>query len=142
MPPASTGQKIGFATALLVATVLLSRVLGFLRDAVIAALFGATGATDAFYAAGTIPGGAFFGRRYGIASLAWGTLAGAMIGPFGIMFVAAWRAGMRYRPSLALRHPEFREWLLASIPLMLGVSLVMADDWFIRYFAAGNVGAI
>src|SRR5438067_2780840 len=55
MPPASTGQKIGFATALLVATVLLSRVLGFVRDAVIAALFGATGATDAFYAAFTIP---------------------------------------------------------------------------------------
>jgi putative peptidoglycan lipid II flippase len=265
MPAASTGQKLGFATALLVLTVLLSRLLGFLRDAVIAALFGATGATDAFYAAFTIPdflnyivaggtlsitlipiytrhlekndeeggnrvvsiiatvmtivvvigivaleyatpqvtasylhklrkehlelaisltrillpaqlffylgglaaatlfarrrfvaaslapllynlgtivGGAIFGRRYGIAALAWGTLAGAMIGPFGVMFVAAWRAGFRYRPSLALRHPEFREWLLASIPLMLGVSLVMADDWFIRYFAAANVGAI
>ena len=55
MPAASTGQKLGFAAALLVLTVLLSRVLGFLRDAVIAALFGATGATDAFYAAFTIP---------------------------------------------------------------------------------------
>ncbi|MDB4967488.1 MAG: integral rane protein MviN [Myxococcales bacterium] len=265
MPAASTGQKIGFATALLVLTVLLSRLLGFLRDAVIAALFGATGQTDAFYAAFTIPdflnyivaggtlsitlipiytrhlekddepggnhvlgiiatimalvviagivvleyltpqitarylhrlrkedldlaisltrillpaqlffylgglaaatlfsrrrfvavslaplvynlgtivGGALFGRRYGITSLAWGTLAGAIVGPFGIMFVAAWRAGLRYRPSLALRHPEFREWLYASIPLMLGVSLVMADDWIMRYFAAANLGAI
>src|SRR3981081_3358620 len=55
MPPASPGQKIGLAPALLVFTVLLSRVLGFLRDAVIAALFGANGATDAFYAAFTIP---------------------------------------------------------------------------------------
>ena len=265
MPESSTTRRLGLAAALLVFTVLLSRVLGFLRDAVIAALFGATGATDAFYAAFTIPdwlnyiiaggtlsitfipiytrhlknddeaggnrvlsiivtvmavvvlvgivgfeyatpalyarflhkmkpenlelaigltrillpaqiffylggiagatlfsrkrfvaasmapllynlgtivGGALFGRRYGISSLAWGTLAGAIVGPFGIMVVAAWRAGMRYRPTANVRDPEFREWLWASIPLMLGVSLVTADDWFIRFFAAADVGAI
>ena len=261
----STTRKLGFAAALLVMTVLLSRLLGFVRDAVVAALFGATGATDAFYTAFTVPdwlnyivagamlsitfipiytrhlnddttdegdrvlsiiatimtlvvvggvvvlewytpqllsgymrklrpadlqlcitltrillpaqlffylgglagatlfarqrfvaastaplvynlcailGGALFGRRYGIVSMAWGTLAGAVIGPFGVMVVAAWRAGMRYRPSLALGHPEFREWLWASLPLMLGVTLVGADDWVIRYFAAADVGAI
>ena len=265
MSESSTSRKLGLAAALLVFTVLLSRVLGFVRDAVIAALFGATGATDAFYAAFTIPdwlnyiiaggtlsitfipiytrhlkandeaggnrvlsiiatvmtvvvvvgivllewftpqlagsylrklhpdhlalaiqltrillpaqlffylggiagatlfsrkrfvaasmapllynlgtivGGALFGRRYGISSLAWGTLAGAIVGPFGIMAVAAWRAGMRYRPTANVREPEFREWLWASIPLMLGVSLVTADDWFIRFFAAADVGAI
>jgi putative peptidoglycan lipid II flippase len=265
MSEASTTRKLGLAAALLIFTVFLSRVLGFMRDAVIAALFGATGKTDAFYAAFTIPdvlnyfvaggtlaitfipiytrhlkaedeaggnrvlsiiatimtlvvvigivvlewftpeltasylrklrpqdlglavsltrillpaqlffylgglssatlfsrkrfvaaamapliynlgiivGGALFGRRFGIASLAWGALAGAIVGPFGVMSVAAWRAGMRYRPSLAVRDREFREWILASIPLMLGVSLVMADDWFIRFFAAADVGAI
>ena len=41
-----------------------------------------------------------------------------------------------------MRDRGFREWLLASIPLMLAVTLVTADDWFIRYFAAGNLGAI
>src|SRR5438034_10006895 len=51
----STTRKLGFAAAVLIVTVLASRVLGFVRDAVIAALFGATGATDAFYAAFTIP---------------------------------------------------------------------------------------
>ncbi|MCA1663382.1 MAG: hypothetical protein LC659_03785, partial [Myxococcales bacterium] len=55
MPASTTTRKLGLAAALLVFTVLLSRVLGFLRDAVIAALFGATGRTDAFYAAFTIP---------------------------------------------------------------------------------------
>src|SRR5437868_910028 len=55
MPDASTTRRLGLAAALLVFTVFLSRLLGFLRDAVIAALFGATGATDAFYAAFTIP---------------------------------------------------------------------------------------
>jgi putative peptidoglycan lipid II flippase len=262
---ASTTRKLGFAAALLVVTVLLSRVLGFVRDAVIAALFGATGKTDAFYAAFTIPdwlnylvagsalsitfipiytrhlsrgdeaegdrvfsiisttmaliviagiivleicaptlvssylhklrhqdlelaitltrillpaqlffyigglasatlfsrhrfvaasmapllynlgiiaGGALFGRRFGIASLAWGALVGAFVGPFLVQLVAAVRAGLRWRPSLRVTHPEFKEWLLLSLPLMIGVSLVTADDWFIRYFAAADVGAI
>jgi putative peptidoglycan lipid II flippase len=49
---------------------------------------------------------------------------------------------MRYRPTANVRDPEFREWLWASIPLMLGVSLVAADDWFMRFFAAADVGAI
>ncbi|MCU1282258.1 MAG: integral rane protein MviN, partial [bacterium] len=265
MPDASTTRKLGLAAALLVFTIFLSRVLGFVRDAVIAALFGANGTTDAFYAAFTIPdvlmylvaggtlsitfipiytrhlkagdeaggnrvlsiiatlmtvvfvigiivleyltpaltksylhklrpqdislavgltrillpmqlffylggiasatlfarkrfvaasmsplvynlgiivGGAAFGRRFGIASLAWGALAGAAVGQFGVLVFAAWRAGMRYRPSLALRDPGLREWLLASVPLMLAVTLVTADDWFIRYFAAADLGAI
>ncbi|HEY2743228.1 MAG TPA: murein biosynthesis integral membrane protein MurJ [Polyangia bacterium] len=265
MPESSTTRRLGLAAALLVFTVFLSRVLGFLRDAVIAALFGATGRTDAFYAAFSIPdwlmyvvaggtlsitfipiytrhlraddeaggnrvlsviatvmtivlvigivvveyftpalterylgklhpehidlaitltrillpaqlffylggiasatlftrkrfvavsmaplvynagiivGGAVFGRRFGIASLAWGALAGAAVGQFGILVVAAWRAGMRFRPSLAVRERGFREWLLASIPLMFAVTLVSADDWIMRYFAAADVGAI
>lgn len=265
MATASTTRRLSFAAALLVFTVLLSRVLGFIRDAVIAALFGATGSTDAFFAAFTIPdwlmylvaggtlsvtfipiytrhlrsgnesggnrvlsiiatvmapvliggivalelatptlaasylrklshdqlelaihltrillpaqlffylggiasatlfsrqrfvaasmapliynlgiivGGALFGRRFGISALAWGALIGAVVGPFAVVVVAAWRAGMRYRPILAVRDAGFREWLLASIPLMIGVSLVTADDWFIRYFAAADVGAI
>jgi len=265
VPESSTTRRLGLAAALLIFTVFLSRVLGFLRDAVIAALFGATGQTDAFFAAFTIPdwlmyivaggtlsitfipiytrylkadderggnrvlsiiattmtiviiagivvveyftpqlttrylhklhpqhiqlaihltrillpaqlffylggiasatlftrkrfvavsmaplvynlgiivGAAAFGRRFGITSLAWGALAGAAVGQFGILVVAAWRAGMRYRPSLAVRDRGFREWILASIPLMAAVTLVSADDWIMRYFAAADVGAI
>ncbi|HZS37685.1 MAG TPA: murein biosynthesis integral membrane protein MurJ [Polyangia bacterium] len=261
----STTRKLGLAAAIFIAAVLLSRVLGFARDAFVAAAFGANGATDAFYAAftlpdvlnylvaggtlsitfipiytrhltsgderegnrvfsiiattmllvlvagvialevwtpelagrylkklqpkdlqlaieltrillpaqicfylgglasatlmarhkfvaaamaplaynaGTIAGGALLGRQLGAASLAWGTLAGALVGPFAIQMVAAWRAGLRYLPSLRVRHAEFREWLWLSLPLMIGVSLVTFDDWIIRYFAAGDVGAI
>ncbi len=36
----------------------------------------------------------------------------------------------------------FREWVRLSIPLMLGVSLVSADDWILRYFASGGAGDI
>jgi putative peptidoglycan lipid II flippase len=41
-----------------------------------------------------------------------------------------------------VRNPAFREWVRLSIPLMLGVSLVTADDWILRYFASGAVGDI
>jgi putative peptidoglycan lipid II flippase len=265
VPDSTTSRKLGFAAALLVATVLLSRVLGFLRDAIIAAIFGANGATDAFYAAFTIPdilnylvaggtlaitfipiytrhltagseaegnrvfsiiatamgillvvsivalelatpaiahaylhkmrpenletaisltrillpaqlffyvgglaaatlysrhrfvaaaiapliynlgtilGAAFLGRRMGVAGMAWGTISGCIVGVFGLQVIAAGRAGLRYSPSLRLGHPEFKEWVLLTLPLMIGVQLVMADDWFIRYFAAGDAGAI
>src|SRR5207248_6985538 len=36
----------------------------------------------------------------------------------------------------------FREWVWLSIPLMLGVSLVAADDWIMRYFGNGLAGDI
>ena len=49
---------------------------------------------------------------------------------------------MGYRPSFDVRHPAFRQWVKLSIPLMLGVSLVTADDWILRYFASGGVGDI
>ncbi len=44
--------------------------------------------------------------------------------------------------SFDTRNPAFREWVRLSIPLMLGVSLVTADDWILRYFASGVAGDI
>lgn len=265
MADRSAAQKLGTATALLVGTVFLSRVLGFARDAYIAWAFGADGRTDAFYAAFTIPdmlnylvaggtlsitfipiytrhlaagtepdgnrvfsiiattmglavaasvvalewlapdllalylhglrpeslslavtltrillpaqlffylgglaaatlfarhrfiavawaplvynlgtilGGLLLKPALGVASLAWGTLAGALVGPFVIQLFAARRAGLRYRARIDLGDREFHKWLGRSIPLMLGVSLVTADEWILRYFAASDLGAI
>jgi putative peptidoglycan lipid II flippase len=51
----STGQRMGLAAVLLGASILMSRILGFLREAIIAYLFGAKEATDAYYAAFTLP---------------------------------------------------------------------------------------
>jgi putative peptidoglycan lipid II flippase len=39
-------------------------------------------------------------------------------------------------------NPAFREWVKLSVPLMLGVSLVTADDWILRHYAASGVGDI
>src|SRR6266581_2786538 len=94
------------------------------------------------YNGGIILGGLLFSRRIGIASLAYGAVAGAFIGIFLINAIGAARVGIGYRISFDVRNPAFREWVRLSIPLMLGVSLVTADDWILRYFASGGVGDI
>lgn len=48
-------RRMGLATALMVASVLLSRIIGFVREVIIAAQEGATGNTDAYFAAFTLP---------------------------------------------------------------------------------------
>jgi putative peptidoglycan lipid II flippase len=94
------------------------------------------------YNMGIIVGGILLARRFGVASLAYGALAGAFLGPFFINVIGAGRTGIKYKPSFDFRHPGFVEWLAMSIPLMLGVSLVAADDWIMRHFASGGAGDI
>jgi putative peptidoglycan lipid II flippase len=87
-------------------------------------------------------GGVVGGRHFGIASLAYGALMGSFAGPFLASVIGAVRIGTGYRPSFDVRNPAFREWVRLSVPLMLGVSLVTADDWILRHYAAGGVGDI
>lgn len=89
-----------------------------------------------------ILGGVLLGRRLGIASLAYGALAGSFIGPFLVNAIGAAQVGTGYRPSFDIGNKAFREWVRLSIPLMLGVSLVTADDWILRYFASAGAGDI
>src|SRR5579862_5599053 len=89
-----------------------------------------------------IAGGVIGGRHLGIASLAYGALAGAFVGPFLASVIGAARIGTGYRPSFDIRNSAFREWVKLSIPLMLGFSLVTVDDWILRYYASGGIGDI
>ena len=89
-----------------------------------------------------IAGGVVAGRRMGIASLAFGALVGSVAGPFLINAIGAAKIGTGYHFSFDVKNPAFREWVRLSIPLMLGVSLVTADDWILRYFASSGVGDI
>jgi len=94
------------------------------------------------YNAAIILGGVLFSHRLGISSLAYGAFAGALLGAFLINAVGAARVGLRYHITFDVRNSAFREWIRLSIPLMLGVSLVTADDWILRYFASSSVGDI
>src|SRR6202050_4618010 len=89
-----------------------------------------------------ILGGVLAGHHFGIASLAYGALAGSIAGPFLASVIGAARIGTGYRPSFDVTNPAFREWVKLSVPLVLGVSLVTADDWILRHYASGVVGAI
>lgn len=87
-------------------------------------------------------GGVIAGRSLGIASLAYGALIGSIAGPFLASVIGAAKIGTGYRPSFDIGNPAFREWVRLSIPLMLGVSLVTADDWILRHYASSGIGDI
>jgi putative peptidoglycan lipid II flippase len=89
-----------------------------------------------------ILGGVVAGRHFGIGALAYGALAGSIAGPFLASVIGAARIGTGYKPSFDVTNPAFREWIKLSVPLMLGVSLVTADDWILRHYAASGVGDI
>jgi putative peptidoglycan lipid II flippase len=89
-----------------------------------------------------ILGGVLFSHRLGIASLAYGAVVGQFVGPFLINAIGAAWAGTGFRISFDISNPAFREWVKLSIPLMLGFSLVSADDWILRHFASGSTGDI
>jgi len=94
------------------------------------------------YNAFIILGGVLGGRHLGVASLAYGALVGSFAGPFLASVIGAAKIGTGYKPSFEVRNPAFLEWVKLSVPLMLGVSLVAADDWILRHYAASGVGDI
>ena len=89
-----------------------------------------------------ICGGVLLRERLGIDSLAWGALAGALLGPLLLPLAGARHSGLHYFFQLRLRHPGFREWLRLTWPLMVGVTLVSADDWIMQPLAAHLHGLI
>jgi putative peptidoglycan lipid II flippase len=94
------------------------------------------------YGLGTIVGGMLLVRRIGVSSLALGTVAGAICGPFLLNWYFARRVGVRYRIILDWHDEGLREWFRLSLPLMIGVSLVTVDNWIIGHFASKIGGAV
>lgn len=98
--------------------------------------------TPLIYNLGIIVGAVFLSHRFGIYSVAYGVLAGVILGPAALTAFGAFREGLHYQPILNLRHPAFLEWLRLTFPLMIGVSLVTADKWILSFFASQDVGGI
>ncbi len=94
------------------------------------------------YNVGIVLGGVLLGPQMGVAGLAVGALAGCIAGPFLINAIGAAKAGVRYRPSWETSDAGFREWVSMTIPLLLGVTLVSADEWILRVIASGGAGDI
>jgi putative peptidoglycan lipid II flippase len=98
--------------------------------------------TPIIYNLGIIFGGVLLSHRFGIESLAFGVLAGSFVGSAVLNSAGAFRSGLRFYPIFNLRHPAFVEWLRLSLPLMIGVSLAMADKWILSYFATADAGGL
>jgi putative peptidoglycan lipid II flippase len=98
--------------------------------------------TPLIYNAGIILGALLLHRQLGIYSLAWGVLGGVIVGSALLNSLGAFRTGLHYHPVVNFRSPAFREWFRLSLPLMIGVSLVMFDNYFLSYFASTREGGI
>ncbi|MBV8673632.1 MAG: virulence factor MviN [Acidobacteriaceae bacterium] len=144
---------VGFSTAKALLCTRLTRILlpaqlCFLAGGVLGAVllvrkqFAVQAISPLIYSLGTILGGVFFARAIGIESLAIGTVAGALCGPLLMNAIWAHRTGVRVRPILDWSNPGLHEWARMSIPLMLGVSLVTADNWIMNRFASHTGGTI
>jgi putative peptidoglycan lipid II flippase len=85
---------------------------------------------------GVILGGWLLAPRFGIAGFAVGLLVGNFFGFFVLQVIAVWRLGGRFRANLDLQHPGFRLFLRLAVPLMLALSVVVTDDWYLRWFGS------
>ena len=94
------------------------------------------------YNGGIILGAFLFHRWLGVTSLAVGVFGGMLVGYGLLNSIGAFRTGLRYRFVVGFRDPAFLEWLKLSLPLMIGVSLVMFDRQFLNYFASTREGGI
>ncbi len=94
------------------------------------------------YNPGIILGALLLHRRLGVSSLAYGVFAGMFVGYGVLNTFGAFHSGLRYRPIVGFRHPAFLEWFRLSLPLMIGVSLVMFDGIFLKYYASLHEGGI
>jgi putative peptidoglycan lipid II flippase len=136
------------ALCVLLTRILLPAQLFFFAGGVFGAVllvrkqFSVQAVTPLIYGMGTIVGGLLLVKRMGVSSLALGTLAGAVCGPFLLNWFFAHRAGTRYKFILDWHDEGLREWVRMSLPLMAGVSLVSADTWIIAHFASTTSGAV
>ncbi len=77
------------------------------------------------------------------AGFIWGALIGAAVGNFALQIIGARRVGLRWLPGTPLRHPDLAQYLVLALPLMLGQSIAVLDEQFVRIFGQwGGEGAI
>jgi putative peptidoglycan lipid II flippase len=95
--------------------------------------FAAQAAAPLLYNACIIAGGLGLAPGLGVEGFAWGALAGSFLGNFLVGFV-----DLRRRLALRLRvapfDPGFLRYLAVAAPLMLGLTLLVVDEWYERWF--------
>jgi putative peptidoglycan lipid II flippase len=94
------------------------------------------------YSLGIIAGG-LIGAQFGWGAdgFAWGVLWGSILGPFALPLYGCIRSNMRWYPLLSLRSEDLKHYLWLSVPIMIGFSIVVVDEWIVKnqasYLAPG-----
>lgn len=83
-----------------------------------------------------VAGGLLLGPSLGAEGFAWGVLVGSALGPFGLPLAGAIRHGLRWQPVFAPRDRDFKRYILLSLPVMLGFSVVVLDDMVVKHHAS------
>jgi putative peptidoglycan lipid II flippase len=86
--------------------------------------------TSVVYNASIILGGLIGGAEHGAWGFVWGVLVGSVLGPFGLPLIGCLRMGLRYRFMLRWTQ-DLKAYLWRSLPIMLGFSVVVVDDWLL-----------
>ncbi len=98
------------------------------------------------YNLGIIGGGLVLGGRYGMQGFAWGVLAGGFAGNFVLQYFGARKCGLQFRPAFSCLHPDVKKYLVLSIPLMLGMTMIFSTEILFKFFGsflpAGNISGL
>lgn len=131
--------------------ILPSQIFFFMGGLIIGTLqarqhFLAPGLGPIIYNIAIICGGLFLAVSLGITGLTWGALTGAFLGNFLLQVIVARKMGIRFKPSLNLRHPGVVKVGKLALPVILGLSLpyvdVMVNFWFGAFLRPGDVAAL
>ncbi len=76
----------------------------------------------------------YFGIADNMSGFCYGVLIGAFIGAFLLPFYAVAKNGLTLK--FMLKHKDFKKFIFLALPLMLGQSIVILDEQFIRIFGS------
>ncbi len=81
-------------------------------------------------------------RARGMEGFCWGVLVGSFIGNFLLPLLAV-KSGGGLNIRLSVFHPGLKKYFLVALPLMIGQSITVVDEQFVRIFGSlAGVGAI
>lgn len=88
------------------------------------------------YNLGIILGGVILGPMIGIEGFAWGVLIGAFVGNVLVQLPGAIRAGMKFKIKIDFLDNDLVEYVVKTIPLILGLGMTFSNEIFFRFFGS------
>ena len=76
----------------------------------------------------------YFGLVDGMEGFCYGVLVGAFVGAFLLPYIAVKSGGIHW--NLCFYHPRLKQFFFLALPLMLGQSVVVLDEQFVRIFGS------